>query len=132
MNQREYDMPNCCRVDWTFRYKPAEVLEAAKKCAKHHLERLQWWKKELEKTEKELRKKGFEYREREETLGTHVQIVGDPELSKRASQCREKIFSHQEAQRVYETWARALLRRKSRQPKDELELKLSDIVYFEL
>jgi hypothetical protein len=120
------------RDRWVFRYKPVEVLAAAERLAKHHAERHQWWDKERQAAEAELKKKGFEYRERATSVGQDFQIVGDPELIRRLNQCKQKSHDHQEAQRLYEIWARALKARAERQPGEELELKINDIVFFGL
>jgi len=120
------------RQIWAFRYKPAEVLAAAKERAKHHTERGEWWTSEYNRAEEQLKKKGFEYRERQSSYEPQIQIVGDPELAQRVAHCRQKIAEHREKQKLYETWVRALNAKTERQPDEELELTINDVVFFGL
>ena len=117
---------------WIFRYKPAELLAAANRKLTHHVQRGEWWAAEHNKAEEQLREKGFEYRERQTSHESQIQIVGDPELAQRVAQCRRKIAEHREEQKVYETWARALKTKTERQPGEELELTINDLVFFGL
>jgi hypothetical protein len=120
------------RERWVFRYKPAEVLAAAKKGVRHHIERREWWEREGALAEAQLKKKGFEYRERRTSYENQVQIVGDPELAQRVAECRQKVGEHREKQKLYETWARALKAKNEREGAEDLELAISDIVFFGL
>jgi hypothetical protein len=120
------------REIWTFRYKPTEVLAAAKERVKHHAERGKFWTSEYNKAEGQLKKKGFEYREREGSYEHQIEIVGDPELGQRLANCRQKIAEHRKEQELYETWVRALKAKTERQPGEELELTVNDVVFFGL
>lgn len=120
------------RQVWVFRYKPAEVLAAAQERVRHHTERGEWWTSEYERAEGQLKEKGFEYRERQGSYESQIQIVGDPELAKRVGHCRQKVAEHREKQVLYETWVRALKAKTDRQPGEELELTINDVVFFGL
>jgi hypothetical protein len=120
------------RNTWEFRYRPSEVLDAAQKRLAHHKERLDWWQKEMSMAEKELKEKGFEYREEHRSMGADLVIVGDPQLAKRVSDCRRKISEHQQSLNVHETWVRALRGKAEREPKTDLILKIEDVVFFGL
>ncbi len=120
------------RQIWAFRYKPSEVLAAAKERVKHHIDRGEWWTSEYNKAEELLKKKGFEYREHRSSYEPQIQIVGDPELAQRVAHCRQKVAEHREKQRLYETWVRALKAKTERQPGEELELTINDVVFFGL
>jgi hypothetical protein len=120
------------RQIWAFRYKPAEVLAAAEERVKLHTERVNWWTSEYNRAEEQLKKKGFEYRERQYTGEHQIQIVGDPELAQRVVLCRQKIAEHRETQKLHETWVRALTAKTQRQPGEELELTINDVVFFGL
>lgn len=120
------------RASWTFSYKPAEVLDAAEKMAKHHGERIKWWQQEVVKAEDALKEKGFEYRERHNTMGSDIQIVGDPELARRVTECKDKIRRHTDEEMIYKTWIRALGGKAKRQPDSQLELKITDVLFFGL
>ncbi len=120
------------RQIWVFRYKPSEVLAAAKARVKHHIARGEFWAKEHDRAEEQLKKKGFEYREHQMSYEPQIQIVGDPELAQRVAECRKKIAEHREKQKLYETWVRALKAKTERQPGEELELAINDVVFFGL
>ncbi len=120
------------RQIWVFRYKPTEVLAAAKERVKHHIQRGKWWTENYRQAEDKLKKKGFEYREREYSNEPRIQIVGDPELAQRVAECRVKMAEHREKQELYETWVRALKTKTERQPGEELELTINDVVFFGL
>ena len=115
-----------------FLYRPTEVLAAAKERLKHHKAREDCWTQEYNKAQAQLKKKGFEYRERSSSHEPHVQIVGDPELAQRVVECRGKIVEHRQHQKHYETWVRALKVKASRQPKEDLELAINDVMFFGL
>lgn len=117
---------------WAFRYKPAEVLAAAEERVQHHADREKWWSEEYMNAEKQLKDKGFEYRERHSSYQAEIQIVGDPELAKRVTDCRIKRAEHREKQELYGTWVRALKARTERQPGEELELAINDVMFFGL
>ena len=118
------------RDQWEFRYRPAEVLGAAQKMLVHHQERLIWWEKEMDKAENDLKEKGFEYRQEHRSMGSDLVIVGDPQLAKRVSDCKNMIKEHQKRINLYETWVRALQGKAEREPKTDLVLKIDDIVFF--
>ncbi len=120
------------RNGWVFEYAPAEVLAAAEKKVQYHKERLAWWRDEASQAEQTLKDKGFEYRSRYHTGGTEVEIVGDPELARRVSDCKKKIIEHEGQQMVYETWVRALRAQTERAPDAPLNLKIADILFFGL
>lgn len=120
------------RKVWVFRYKPAEVLAAAQERVRHHTERGEWWTSEYRRAEEQLKEKGFEYRERQGSYESQIQIVGDPELARRVGNCRQKVAEHREKQTLYETWVRALKAKTDRQPGEELELTINDVVFFGL
>jgi len=133
MRETETEQAETARRNiWTFQYKSAEVLAAAKGRVKHHIERKGFWKKEYDNAEKQLMEKGFEYRERQTSYEQQVQIVGDPELAQRVTQCRLKMAGHREKLNHYETWVRALKAKTDRHPGEELELTIDDVVFFAL
>jgi hypothetical protein len=131
MTANEHDLTDR-RQFWTFQYKPVEVQTAAKDKVTHHTERGDFWTQEYAKAEKQLKEKGFEYRERQSSYETQVQIVGDPELAQRVTDCRRKIAEHREMQKLYETWVKALKAKTERQPGEELALTINDVVFFGL
>ena len=120
------------RAIWDFNYRSSEVLVAAKKQAKHHASRYQWWEKELKAAEESLKAKGFEYREEQFSRGGDMVIVGDPQLVKRVTDCKRMMEDHQDNQELFEVWTRALAGKAEKEPESELVLKVDDVVFFGL
>ena len=79
-----------------------------------------------------MRENGFECRERVASGPTELVVVGDPELTRRIGQCRQKLAEHQGLRQTYETWARALAGQARREPDAQLVLRIDDIVFFGL
>ena len=86
----------------------------------------------MDQAEAGLVDKGFEYRERRNSLGEELVVVGDPELAKRVSECRNSIQRHKERKQEYETWQRVLDAQKRHDDTAELPLKYADVEYFGL
>jgi hypothetical protein len=120
------------RADWEFIYTAEEVAAAAECKMKHHSDRAAWWEGESKKAEEDLKSKGFEYRERERSMGADLEIVGDPELAKRVSTCKQKMREHRESEEQYSTWVRALKAVTKRGKSQELTLTIADILFFGL
>ncbi len=120
------------RKTWVFCYKPGEVLEAARKKLQYHKDRVNHWLAQAVEAEQKLKDKGFEYRHRENTLGRDLQIIGDPQLAEHLTHCRRKVKDHKLKQDVFECWERALAGKAERQPGEELELKIGDVLFFGL
>ena len=120
------------RADWEFIYPAEEVAAAAESKMKHHSDRAAWWDGEAKKAEEALKSKGFEYRERERSMGADLEIVGDPELARRVATCKQKIREHSESEELYSTWLRALKAVTKRGKSQELTLTIADILFFGL
>jgi hypothetical protein len=65
-------------------------------------------------------------------MGADLEIVGDPELAKRVSTCKQKIREHSESEELYSTWLRALKAVTKRGKSQELTLTIADILFFGL
>ena len=76
--------------------------------------------------------KGFEYRERRNSLGEELVVVGDPELANRVKECRNSVNRHKEKKHYFETWNRVLGSQLKRDPQSTLLLKYDDIKFFGL
>lgn len=124
--------PTSRRQGWEFVYQASAVAAAAEKLARHHRDRIAWWQAESQKAEALLKKKGFEYREHIHTLGKDVEIVGDPGLAKRVTQCKQKIGEHGEKEDHFASWARALRGAAKRGKAQELTLTIEDVLFFGL
>lgn len=120
------------RGTWEFPFSASSVAEAADRKRKYHAQRIAWWTKTAESAEVALRKKGFEYRDREITGGSRLEVVADPELIKRISEARQKIKQHRDESHTYTTWIRALKTVSRRKSEQSLKLTIDDILFFGL
>ena len=120
------------RERWQFKFTVGEVLVGVAQKIEHHTCRLAWWENEMDQAEAGLVDKGFEYRERRNSLGEELVVVGDPELAKRVSECRNSIQRHKERKQEYETWQRVLDAQKRHDDTAELPLKYADVENFGL
>jgi hypothetical protein len=128
----ENDIVTSLRPGWDFRYKTAQVLEAAKERAVHHKTRHDWWENEMKDAEKRLKEKGFEYRQEQYSRGADTVIIGDPQLVNRVAECKRKMDWHWKNHTTYEAWVRALDGKAENEPNSELVLKIDDVVFFNL
>ncbi len=134
MNHNEYEETGskALRAAWEFPFPAQAVAKAAEQQRQHHARRMAWWEKTARTVEATLRKKGFEYREREVTGGARLEVVGDPELVKRIGEAKRKIREHRESARTYATWTRALKTVSRRPGGQPLQLTIGDILFFGL
>jgi hypothetical protein len=116
------------RHDHTFRFAGKAIAHAAAGEAHYHHQRVKWWKAEHEKAIAAAKGAGIEIRSYEVTGGTQAQVVIDPTLSQRLTQCENKIRSHQQAADRFQIEADAY----DSQPKRLYECHPDDIVYFRL
>jgi hypothetical protein len=86
----------------------------------------------MDQAEAGLVDKGFEYRERRQTGGAELIVVGDPELANRVRQCRNSVSRHKENKQFYETWNRVLGSRLKQDSEATLLLKYDDVKFFGL
>lgn len=119
---------------WVFTYPLKDILKAAKKRVAHHKKRLGVWEKEYKQAETRLKAKGIEYRPQLASGldGPQLSIVGDTEMMKRISFCKDKIQTHTMKLDEYESWVRALSYEVSRDANQEVELQFDDVCFFGL
>ena len=127
---KEQNLQN--REKWEFSFTIEEVTGALNKRIEHHNSRLAWWENEMEQAEAGLVNKGFEYRERRNSAGQELVVVGDPELANRVKECRNSVNRHKDQKNYFETWNRVLGSQLKRDPKSTLLLKYDDVKFFGL
>ena len=120
------------RDNWEFQFTVAEVMKGVTKKIDHHSTRQAWWENELEQAEAGLKDRGFEYRERRNSAGEELVVVGDPELANRVKECSKSIRRHTDRRQDYETWHRVLASQQAKKDTVFLPLKYGDIEYFGL
>ena len=123
------------RHDWKC-YLPARVVrESAEKKADYHRTRVAFWSDELEVANRELKENGIQLRDVPVTGGYRVEHVVDLPLSKRVTECREKLDNHQRLVTDYSAYVRLMELIESAQEDEEedcVPLGPEDILYFDI
>jgi hypothetical protein len=116
------------RSEHLFQFTGERIGQAADLECSYHCERMAWWKKEQDVAITKARSAGVEVREYDGTGGKSVQVVLDPTLSSRLSECASKINSHRAAADRFQIEAACY----STQADRMYELHPDDVVYFRL
>lgn len=131
------------RDNWEFAFDIDTLIDAAIDKVDWHGNKLEYYKSETEKAEKDLRENGVEVRESLNLRNTYstqqnLNIVVDPQKQHHLEACQAKVREHQEKLHEYETWVRAFEAKKtgwwvSKTAKDRiLNLTIDDIKFFGL
>jgi len=116
------------RHQWSFEFNATELADAADRKIAHHTERLGWWNTEADAAEAQLRATGVEFREYSQTGGSRLDVVIDPGLSKRLSECKQKIEHHRDRLDEFTTY-KAMF---ERDPVATFQLDTDDVRHFGL
>lgn len=119
------------RNGWEFEYGIEELADAARVMAAYHTSRLDWWRQEADTTVSKIKEKGIEVREYEVTGGKDAQVVIDPELARRLSECKTKIGKHERKDEEYTSWAEVLATEQERGART-MTLDHEDVLFFGL
>ena len=106
------------RDNWEFQFTVAEVMTGVTKKIDHHSTRQAWWENELEQAEASEGR-----RERRNSVGEELVVVGDPELANRVKECSKSIRRHTDRRQDYETWHRVLASQQAKKDTVFLPLK---------
>jgi hypothetical protein len=93
------------RNDWRVQVSSAKLAAQSQQRAQYHEQRLTWWKDEEAKAREAIRDSGVEYREQQVTGGERFEAIIDPSLSRRLSECGQKINNHRSGADEYLRWA---------------------------
>jgi hypothetical protein len=96
------------RREWTFEKPASELVEAARERVNYHGERLDFWETEREKAESAINSAGFQVRSHAITGGERHEVVIDPTLAARLSECESKMAQHRARSDEYAQWYSAL------------------------
>jgi hypothetical protein len=122
------------RNEWTFQYLAREIGAASTQKREHHESRLTFWRDELVKAEAALREKGVEFREAPMTSSygaTHrTDVVIDPTLQSRVSECRGKVQTHESQAYEFARWERTFDKAHADAPAKVYDLNADDLAYF--
>jgi hypothetical protein len=116
------------RSEHTFQFLGKQIGVAAQTEADYHRDRVEWWKSEQDKAIEKAKAAGVEIREMDVTGGKRVDVVLDPSVQSRLSECASKINSHRQAHDRFQIEAAAY----ASQPDRAYELHPDDIVYFRI
>lgn len=114
-----------------FLFTAEQIAKAATAEQEYHEQRVTWWRIEYDKAVEAAKAKGIEVREYDVTGGKQAQLVIDPGLSARISQCTSKIASHQAAADRFKIEA-AAYGSQSDPLAGAYKLDPDDVVYFRL
>jgi len=127
MKERTEQQKGPRRADWLFVYPVRTVLESAKAKLAYHEKRIEFWRTEREKSVTAIKAAGLQVREYEVTGGKDTQVVADPSLQQRLSQCTGKIREHLAKIKEYRQWVAVL---ETQGQDDRIDLHMDDALYF--
>jgi hypothetical protein len=116
------------RNEHLFQFTGKQIGDAADEEFGYHHDRVIWWKTEQQKAIDKAKAAGVEVREYEMTGGKNVQVVLDPSISSRLTECANKINSHRAAADRFKIEAACY----GTQAERSYELHPDDVVYFRL
>jgi hypothetical protein len=120
------------RKDHTFKFQADVIAAAAEDEAAYHKERMKFWKNELARSIKIVKKTAsIKWHEYQVTGGSRREgfiNYGDQAAYSRANEAKSKIESHQQMLSKFETDARVY----GTQGTHEYELSTEDVRYFRL
>lgn len=116
------------RNEHLFQFTGKQIGDAAKAEHDYHSGRLEWWKKDQEVAIAKAKESGVEVREYDGTGGKRVDMVLDPTLQSRLSECANKINSHRTAADKFQIESACY----GTQPERSYELHPDDVIYFRL
>lgn len=116
------------RNEHLFQFTGKQIGEAAAAEYDYHRDRAAWWKLEQDEAIQKAKAAGVEVREYDFTGGKGVQVVLDPSLVSRLSECASKIASHKKAADDFQIQAATY----STQAGRIYELHPDDVIYFRM
>jgi hypothetical protein len=117
------------RATHRFQFTAEKIHLAAAGEAKYHAERADWWGLEYHKAVAAAKEKGVQVREYEVTGGKRADLMLDPALQNRMSECASKRTSHQQAADRFTIEAATY---GSQAPGVTYDLDGEDVMYFRL
>lgn len=118
------------RHEWEFELPVSELADACKIKSRHHTDRLEYWKIELQEAEEALKTSSIQVKEYDVTGGKRRDLSFDPSLKNRFNECEDKIEKHKRKIKEFERYHRALGSRSA--AGRFLNLTLSDWEFFGL
>jgi len=116
------------REKHVFQFTGKQISDAAHLQAAYHDAKRKFWESEYQKAVTEAKAKGVEIREVPVTGGKRAEMVLDPHLQQRISECMGKIENHQRLRTRYTIEQEAYQSQSDR----TYDLDPEDLVYFHL
>jgi DNA-binding LytR/AlgR family response regulator len=116
------------RNEHLFQFTGQQISDAAKAEHDYHNDRLAFWKAEQDSAVAKAKEAGVEVREYDITGGKNVQVVLDPTLTNRLTDCANKINSHRSAADRFQIESAVYATQGGR----TYELQPDDVLYFRL
>lgn len=116
------------RNEHTFQFTGNQIAQAAEREHEYRLGRLAWWKAEHEKAIEQATSACTEIREHDVTGGKRVEVIIDPSVTKRLTECTNKILDHTSAADKLQIEAAVYRSQGDR----VYELHPDDVIYFRL
>lgn len=118
------------RGGWTFAQSIRNVARQAEAEAEYHDGRVEFWESERSKVMDQIADEGLDVRSQAVTGGSRAEVIIDPSLSKRLSECESKLDEHARRRDEFEQWASVLNFAADGKPTTMLELDFDDLAYF--
>lgn len=117
------------RNEHLFQFSGKQISAAATAEYEYHLGRMRWWQAEHDKALEKAKAAGFEVREYQISGGgKRAQLVVDPTVDSRLSECGGKVAEHQKKADQFQIEAATY----GTQPERAYELQPDDVLYFRL
>ena len=115
------------RDEWLLRVKRDELAEGVESKIEHHSGRLDFWRNEEQQAHDAVRDSGVQVHSYRQSAGERHDVVIDPTLATRLTECQQKIEQHRYQLDEYTEWHSALERADEERM---LELDFEDWLFF--
>lgn len=115
------------RTNWQLQYSASNLAVEVDRAREYHIDRQDWWENEAAVTRDKIGEDGLQVREQQITGGIRHDVVIDPTLSARLSECESKISGHRSRVETLGSWLDFL-----RASERTLILTASDADFFEI
>jgi hypothetical protein len=116
------------RSEHTFQFPGKRISAAAAAEHTYHTERGKWWEAEQGTAIAKAKTAGVEIREYDVTGGKRADVILDPSVAARLTECANKIQTHRRAADQFQIEAAAY----GTQPERVYDLHPDDVFYFRL
>lgn len=116
------------RSEHLFQFTGLQISAAASAECEYHRERIVFWEAEQTKAVEKAKSAGVEVREYDVTGGKRADVILDPSVSNRLTECANKLHSHRRAADEFQIEAACY----GTQPERSYELHPDDVIHFRI